>query len=141
MVGANSQAVVPELPRRPLLELLLRARDGLEAYMAVPLSGGSPAEIQPAREARNWLWQCVTDNPLMQEYLKGVPAQSQQYVVNRVLDNAIELLYAGLESWRVGSRWTRFEGHAYRIAGMACWVCTELDDAPCDPTWTDGGAA
>ena len=140
MVGAKSKAVVPGLPRRPLLELLLRARDGLAAYSAVPLGGGSATEIRPAREARSWLWQCVLGNPLMQEYLKGIPSQSRQYVVNRVLDGATDMLYASLEPWRVGSRWAKFEGHAFRMVGMACWVCTELDDDPCDPTWVDSGA-
>lgn len=128
----------PLLPPRPLLEMMLRAREGRCRYR--PLVAGVPgAEFSPSEEVNNWLRQRAAIDPAVQRYLsEHVPRESHAYVLNRIVDMARGILYSTLEPWRTGVRWSQFERYAGRVVELACWTMVTLDEPPCDPHYKAG---
>jgi len=132
-VGSNGA-----LPPRPLLELMLRAREGVSRYRPWVASTPQP-EIDPAREMNRWLQGSAISNPTLQEYLNElVPPESHRYVLNRIVDLSRSILYLTLEPWRVGRRWADFELYAEVVVNMVCWTAAKLDETPCDPVHVSG---
>ena len=119
-------------PARPLLELMVRAKSGRWAYR--PGNVSSEPELNPIEEADRWLRAKAELDPGMRLYLEEeVPPESRQYVLNRVVDMAKQILYSTMDPWRTGPMWSQFERYAGRVVQLACFACITLDEDPCDP--------
>jgi hypothetical protein len=129
-----TEATTPALPPAPLLELMLRAREGRSSYRIG--TADCRIEVDPAEEVNRWLRRRVEKDDGLVEYLRhGVPQQSWRYALNRVTDASRELLYSTLEPWRIGTRYAQFERYAARVVALMCWAFVSLDDDPCLPLY------
>jgi len=123
----------PVLPPRPLLEMMLRAREGRGVYAVG--EGELGAVIEPAEEVIRWLRREAEVHSDLVKYLREeVPVECREYALNRVVDAARDVLYRTLEPWRIGDRWSQFERYAARVVAVVCWSYVQLNDDPCNPS-------